>query len=57
MNVIERALEEPAKPKVSNTVEDENEQLPLIGRSIAMPRYLSHHCTRYENGPLRYDPR
>lgn len=36
MNVIERALEEPAKTKINNTVEEENEQLPLIGRSVAM---------------------
>ncbi len=36
MNVIERALEEPVKQKINNTVEEENEQLPLIGRSIAM---------------------
>lgn len=36
MNVIERALEEPAKTKINNSVEEENEQLPLIGRSVAM---------------------
>lgn len=36
MNVIERALEEPAKPNIKNVVEEDNEQLPLIGRSIAM---------------------
>jgi two-component system nitrogen regulation response regulator GlnG len=36
MNVIERALEEPAKPNITHKVEEENDQLPLIGRSIAM---------------------
>jgi two-component system nitrogen regulation response regulator GlnG len=36
MNVIERALEEPTKTKINNSVEEENEQLPLIGRSVAM---------------------
>ncbi|GAA6212137.1 nitrogen regulation protein NR(I) [Hyphomicrobiales bacterium 4NK60-0047b] len=36
MNVIERALEEPAKPNINKVVEEDNEQLPLIGRSIAM---------------------
>lgn len=36
MNVIERALEEPVKTKINNSIEEENEQLPLIGRSVAM---------------------
>lgn len=37
ISVIERALEEPSKPKIrSNIIQDDPEQLPLIGRSIAM---------------------
>lgn len=36
INVIQRALEEQAAPKAAISRKDENEQLPLIGRSSAM---------------------